>query len=198
MITVDVAAESWRSTLHATPMRPLLIVASGLMLVGVVASWRSGALPEVVGIVGAGALAGAFALGLDDEAIAMLRSSPTSALIRLGHRVAVLVPAMIAAAVVLVVAERLLFAERTALPSISATSALVTAGVAAEVWWSRRRRESAAEGAAVAVIAWALAPSMLPGWWFVDRLGHLWQRDASWVCVLSVVLAVAGTAGRDA
>ena len=198
MIRVDVAAESWRSTLRATPLRPMLIVVSGLMLLGIVASWRNDALPDIVGAIGAGALAGAVALGLDDEANAMLRSSPSSALARLGHRLAILLPALLAAVLTLVAADRLLFAERSSLPSASALVALVAAGIAVEVWWGRRRPETAADGAAVVVMSWVIAPSFVPGLTVIDRLGGAWQTQAPWVLALSVVLALVGTAGRDA
>ena len=198
MITLEVAAESLRPALRATPLRPLLVVVSGLMLVGVVTGWRRAALPDVVGIIGVGALAGAVALGLDDEANTMLRSSPTCPRARPCHRLALLVPALIAAAGTLVVANRLLFAERVSLPSAASLAALVVAGVGVEVWWSRRRPDTAAEGAAIVVMSWALAPSLVPGVWIVDRLGEAWQTEAPWVIALSVMLAVVGTAERDA
>lgn len=198
MIAVEVAAESWRSTLRATPLRPLLVVVSGLMLVGVVNSWRGAALSDVVGIAGVGALAGAVALGLDDEANAMLRSSPTTALIRLVHRLAILVPALLGSAVALIVSDRLFFAERSTLPSAASLVALVVAGVAVEVWWSHRRPDTAAEGAAVVVMSWALAPSFVPDVRLVGELAEAWQSRAPWVFVVSVALVLAGTAGRGA
>ena len=198
MIRVDVAAGSWRSTLRAMPLRPMLTVVSCLMLLGIVVSWRNDALPDVVGAIGAGALAGAVALGLDDEANAMLRSSPSSALARLGLRLMILLPVLLAAVLTLVAADRLLFAERTSLPSAPALMALVAAGIAAEVWWGRRRPENAAEGAAVVVMSWVIAPSFVPGVTVIDRLGGAWQTQAPWVLALSVVLVIAGTAGRDA
>ncbi|HUS42332.1 MAG TPA: hypothetical protein VMY16_06670 [Ilumatobacteraceae bacterium] len=198
MIRVDVATESWRSTLRAMPLRPMLIVVSCLMLLGIVASGRNDALPGVVGVIGAGALAGAVALGLDDEANTMLRSSPSNALARLGLRLMFLGPALLAAVLALVAAERLLFAERSSLPSASALVALATVGIAVEVWWGRRRPETAADGAAVAVMLLVIAPSLVPGIRVIDRLGGAWQTQAPWVIALSVVLVVAGTAGRDA
>ena len=93
---LEVATESLRPTLQATPLRPLLAVVSGLILIGVVASWRSDAFPDVVGIVGAGALAAGVALGLDDEADTMLRSSPSCARVRLGHPLTILLPPLLA------------------------------------------------------------------------------------------------------
>lgn len=198
MITLQVANETWRPTMRATPLRPVLVITSGLILLGVVTSWRNDALPDLVGVIGAGALAGAVALGLDDEAKTLLRSSPTGARARLGHRLAILVPALLAAVVALVVADRLLFAERSMLPTVASLSALVVAGIAVEVWWSRRRPETAAEGAAIVVMSWVIAPSLVPGVRIVDRLGGAWQTDALWVFVVSVVLVVAGTAGRTA
>jgi hypothetical protein len=198
VIAVEVAAESWRSTVQATPLRPLLVVVSGLMLVGLVTSWRSAALPDALGIVGVGALAGALALGLDDEANAVLRSSPTSALGRLAHRLTILVPALLAASGALVVVERFLFAERSALPSAWAFAALVAAGVAVEVWWSRRRPETAAQGAATFVMVWVLAVSLVPDVWILGRVAVAWQLDAPWVLGASLVLAVCGALGRGA
>ena len=178
-------------------LRPLVMVTGGLIVIGIVASWRSARAPDLFGI-GAAALAAAVALGLDDEANTMLRSSPTKALTRLVHRLAILVPALIVATATLLVADRALFAERSPLPSASALVALVAAGIAVEVWWSRRRPDSAAEGAAIVVMAWVLAPSLVPGVWIVDRLGRAWQTDALLVLLVSLVLVVVGTAGRDA
>lgn len=198
MIRVDVATESWRPTLRATPLRPMLTVVSCLMLLGIVASWRNDAFPDVVGVIGAGALAGAVALGLDDEASTMLRSAPSCARVRLGHRLMILLPALLAAVLTLVAADRLLFAERSSLPSASALVALASVGIAVEVWWGRRRPETAADGAAVVVMSWVIAPTIVPGVRVIDRLGGAWQTQAPWVLAVSVVLAVAGTAGRDA
>jgi hypothetical protein len=198
VITLEVAAESFQPTLRATPLRPLLAVVAGLLLVGTVTSWSGDALPDLVGAIGAGALAAGLALGLDDEANTMLRSSPTGARSRLAQRLALLVPALLAAAVTLVVADRLLLAQRSSLPSPASLAALVVAGVGVEVWWSRRRPETAADGAAVVVMSWVIAPSVVPGIRVIDRLGEAWQTQAPWVLALSVVLVVAGTAGRDA
>lgn len=198
MIRFEVATESWRPTLHATSLRPLLTITSCLILIGILTSWRSAQAPDVMSVLGAGALASGMVLGLDDEANTMLRSSPTGALTRLIHRLVVLVPSWFVAAAVLVVADRLLFRERSSLPPASACSALVVAGTAVQVWWSRHRVETAAEGAAVAVMAWALAPLLVPSVWFIDGLARAWQTQAPWVLGLSIVLAVGGTIGRSA
>jgi hypothetical protein len=178
-------------------LRPLVVVTAGLILIGVVASWRSARAPDLFGI-GAGALAAAVALGLDDEANSMLRSSPTNALARLVHRLAILVPALFAATLILLVADRVLFAERSPLPSASAFAALVAAGIAVEVWWGRRRPETAAEGAATFVMVWVLAASLVPDVWIVERVARAWELDAPWVLVASIVLSLAGTVGRGA
>ena len=197
MIRVEVATESWRPTFRATPLRPLVVVTTGLILVAIVASWRSARAPDLFGI-GAGALAAAVALGLDDEANTMLRSSPTNALARLVHRLAILVPALLVATATLLVADRVLFAERSPLPSAPAFAALVAAGIAVEVWWARRRPETSAEGAATFVMAWVLAASLVPDVWIVERVARAWELDAPWVFVASVVLVVGGTIGRGA
>jgi hypothetical protein len=197
MIRAQVLTESWRPTFRATPLRPLIVVTAGLILIAIVTSWRSARAPDLFGI-GAGALAGAAVLGLDDEANSMLRSSPSNALARLVHRLAILVPALVAATVMLLVADRALFAERSPLPSASAFAALVAAGIAVEVWWGRRRSETAAEGAATFVMAWVLAASLVPGVWIVERVARAWELDALWVLVVSIVLVVGGTIGRGA
>ena len=128
----------------------------------------------------------------------MLRSSPTNALTRLLHRLAILVPALIVATATLLVGERILFAERSPLPSASALVALVAAGIAVEVWWSRRRPDTAAEGAATFVMAWVLAASLVPDVWILERVARAWELDAPWVLVASVMVALAGTVGREA
>jgi hypothetical protein len=197
VIRVEVATESWRPTCRATSLRPLVVVTAGLILVAVVASWRSARAPDLFGI-GAGALAAAVALGLDDDANSMLRSSPTNALARLAHRLAILVPALFAATIMLLVADRLLFTERSPLPPASAFAALVAAGIAVEVWWTRRRPDTAAEGAATLVMAWVLAASLVPDVWIVERVARAWELDAPGVLVASIVLALAGTVGRGA
>lgn len=197
MIRAQVLIESWRPTSRATPLRPLAVVTAGLILIAIVTSWRSARAPDLFGI-GAGALAAAFALGLDDEAHTMLRSSPTNALARLTHRLAILVPALFAAAATLLVADRVLYAERSTLPSASAFAALVAAGIAVELWWGRRRPETAAEGAATFVMAWVLAASLVPDVWIVERVARAWELDALGVLVTSIVLVVGGTIGRGA
>jgi hypothetical protein len=189
--------ESWRPTIRATPLRPIGVVMIVMMAIGVIASWRSARAPDLMD-VGAGALAAALALGLDDEANTMLRSSPTAALVRLAHRLAVLVPALVAATVALIVADRFLFAERSPLPSISSFAALVAAGIAVEVWWSRRRPETSAQGAATFVMAWVLAVSLVPDVWILGRVALAWQRDAPWVLGASIALGLCGTLGRGA
>ena len=198
MTQLRVTTESCRPTLRVTPLRPVLAITTGLILLGVVTSWRTAAFPDTLGVVGAGMLAAGVVLGLDDEANTLLQSSPTCARVRLGHRLAILVPALFASVVTLIVVDRLTFAEHSTLPTFASLSALVAAGVAVEVWWSRRRPETATEGACVAVMAWAFAPSLLPDVWIVDRLGGAWQTDAVSVLVVSLVLVVAGTAGRGA
>lgn len=197
MIRAQVVTESWRPTLRATPLRPLVVVTGGLIVIAIVTSWRSARAPDLFGI-GAAALAAAVALGLDDEANTMLRSSPTNALARLAHRLAILVPALLAATVTLLVANRTLFAERSSLPSASALAALVVAGIAVEVWWGRRRPETSAEGAATFVMAWVLAASLVPDVWILERVARAWELDAPWVLVASVMVALAGTVGREA
>jgi putative intracellular protease/amidase len=197
MIRVEVITESWRSTFRATPLRPLVVVTGGLIVIAIVTSWRSARAPDLFGI-GAAALAAAVALGLDDEANTMLRSSPTNALARVVHRLAILVPALCAATVTLLVADRVLFAERSPLPSASALAALVAAGIAVEVWWGRRRPETSAEGAATFVMAWVLAASLVPDVWIVERIARAWELDAPLVLVVSFVLVVGGTIGRGA
>ncbi|HUV18739.1 MAG TPA: hypothetical protein VMW33_09695 [Ilumatobacteraceae bacterium] len=197
MIRAQVLTESRRATFRATPLRPLVVITAGLTLVAIVTSWRSARAPDLFGI-GAGALAAAVALGLDDEANTMLRSSPTNALARLVHRLAILVPALFGATAVLLVAERVLFTERSPLPSASAFAALVAAGIAVEVWWGRRRPETAAEGAATFVMAWLLAASLVPDVWIAERVTRAWELDSPWVLVVSIVLVVGGTIGRGA
>jgi hypothetical protein len=197
VISAEVATEARRFTLRATSLRPLATVTSGLILIGLVASWRSARAPDLAG-AGAGALAAAVALGLDDEANTMLRSSPTNALARLAHRLAILVPAVIAATATLLVADRILFAERTPLTPASSFGALVAAGIAAEVWWSRHRPDTAAEGAATLVMIWVLGSSLVPDVWIVERVARTWELDAPWVLVVSIVLVVGGTVGRGA
>jgi hypothetical protein len=91
-----------------------------------------------------------------------------------------------------------LFAERSPLPSASAFAALVAAGIAAEVWWGRRRPETSAEGAATFVMAWVLAASLVPDVWIAERVTRAWELDSPWVLVVSIVLVVGGTIGRGA
>jgi hypothetical protein len=197
MIRIEVAAESWRPTSRATPLRPLAVVTSAMILIAIVTSWRSTSAPDVLGM-GAGALAAAVALGLDDEANSMLRSSPTNAFARLAHRLAILLPALLAATATLLVADRVLFVERSPMPPVSAFAALVAAGIAVEVWWSRHRPETAAEGAATFVMAWVLAASLVPDVWLVERVVRAWELNASWVFATSIALSLAGTVGRGA
>ena len=196
-MSVGVATASWRATVRATPLRPLVVITCGMIMIATVVSWRSRTAPDLLGI-GAGMLAAAVALGLDDEANTTLRSSPTTASARLAHRLAILLPALFAATVTLLVAERVLFVERTPLPSALGFAALVAAGIAVEVWWSRRRSDRAAEGAATFVMAWVLAASVVPDVWILERVARAWQLDAPLVLGISILLALAGTLGRGA
>jgi hypothetical protein len=147
--------------------------------------------------VGAGALAGGVALGLDDEAASMLRSSPTHALDRLGHRLTVLVPASMAAAAALVVTDRLFVPGPSAIPAVTAITALVAVGLAVQMWWSRRWADTAAEGAAAVVTAWALASLLAPDLLFLHRFAGAWRTHAHWVLGLSVVLVITGLSSGD-
>ena len=84
------------------------------------------------------------------------------------------------------------------MPAASAFAALVAAGIAVEVWWGRRRPETAAEGAATFAMAWVLASSLVPDVWIMERVAGAWELDAPWVLVVSIVLVVGGTLGRGA
>ena len=198
MFRVDVAAQSLRPTLFATPLRPMAAITTGVLSIAVVSSWCGVQTSDVLGVVVAGALAGGVALGLDDEGNASIRSSPTAASVRLAHRLLILIPALLVAVGVLAVADRVLFVELSVGPSALALVALVAGGIAVEVWWGRRRPETAAEGAAVVVMAWALSGSLAPDVWFVHRLAEAWHADAPLVLGVSIVFVVAGVAGRGA
>ena len=198
MFRADVAVQSLRPTLLATPLRPLAAITSGVLLIALVSSWRGAQTSDVLGAVVAGALAGGVALGLDDEGKSSLRSSPTDASARLAHRLFVLIPALFVAVGVLAVADRVLFVEQSARPSASALAALVATGVALEVWWSRRRPETAAQGSAVAVMVWVLAESLAPDVFLVHRLAEAWHTDVAVVIGVSMGIVIAGVAGRGA
>jgi hypothetical protein len=194
----DVAVQSLRPTLLATPLRPLVAITVGLLSIAVVSSWRGVSTSDLLGAVASGALAAGVALGLDDEAHSSLRSSPTAAPVRLAHRLFILIPALLAALGVLAAADRVLFVERSVRSSPLGLAALVAAGVAVDVWWSRRWPATAAEGAAVVVVGWSLAGSFTPDMWFIQRLVEAWDVDAPWLLVSSLVLVITGCAGRSA
>ena len=184
--------------LRATPLRPLTTVTVGLILVAVAASWRSSRAPDVLGTIAVGALAAGVALGLDDEAATMLRSSPTGAFTRLALRIVSLAPALLGAVASLLVADRLLFAARTAVPPLAALGALVMTGIAVDVWSSRRWPEASAEGAAVAVMAWVLAGLLAPDVWLAVQIADAWRAESGWVLAVAAGVAVAGTCGQGA
>jgi hypothetical protein len=196
MIRTQVVVQSARATVRVTPLHPLFAATSILIFVAVVTSRLGVQASEVLGLVGAGALAGGVALGLDDEAASMLRSSPTHALDRLAHRLTVLVPASMAAAAALVVTDRLFVPGPSAIPAVTATTALVAVGLAVQMWWSRRWADTAAEGAAAVVTAWALASLLAPDLLFLHRFAGAWRTHAHWVLGLSVVLVITGATGR--
>ncbi len=198
MIRIEVTAQSVRATLHATPLGPLLAATSMLILVAGVVSRLGANASDLVSVAAAGALAGGVALGLDDEADSMLRSSPTCALSRLGQRLIVLVPALLAAAAALGVTDQLLFHGPSARPSAVAFAALAAVGVAVQVWWRRRWPDTAAEGAAIVVMAWALAGIPGPDALFLHYVADVWHTHAPWVLGLSIVLVITGATGRRA
>jgi hypothetical protein len=198
MFRTEVAAQWLRPTWHATPLRPLLFVTASLMFITAVTSSAGLRASGVPGGVAAGALAAGVALGLDDEAHTMLGSSPTGALHRLGHRLLLLVPAVVAATAVLVASDRLLFDRRSEMPSALALAAIVATGVAVEVWWSRRRPDTAAEGAATVTMGWALAGPLVPDVTMIQRVADSWRLDAVWVLGMACLLVITGATSRPA
>ena len=198
MIDSAVARQSFRATVSVTPLHPLAAVTAGLVAVSVVASWRLPEIPDVVAMAAPGALAAGVALGLDDEGFRFIRVVPTTALARLGLRVAVLIPVLIAATAVLLVVGGLLFDSPVDAPSLGAFSALVAAAVAVEVWWSRHRPETAAEGAAAVVVAWSVSSSILPDVAVLQAGANSWHTHAGALLGLSVAAAVVGSRGRAA
>ncbi|TFH16991.1 MAG: hypothetical protein E4H05_06630 [Acidimicrobiales bacterium] len=171
---------------------------AGLVAVSVMASWRLPEIPDLVAMAAPGALAAGVALGLDDEGFRFIRMVPTTALTRLGLRLAVLIPALIAATAVVLVVGGLLFDASVRAPSLGAAAALVAAAVAIEVWWSRHRPETAAEGSAAAVVAWSVSASILPDVAVLQAGANAWHTHALGVLGLSVVAAVVGSRGRAA
>lgn len=190
--------QSVRPTILATPLRPLLTATTALLVVMVITSRSIEQAPGAMIVAAVGAIAGSVILGLDDEANSTLRSSPTVALVRLVHRLAILVPVLLVAVAALVVADRLLYARASPLPSPTAFVALVTAGVAVQVLWSRHRPDASAESAAVAIVTWALAGTLVPNVAPLPTIADAWLTRAPWVLGVSIVLIAAGTAGRDA
>ncbi len=198
MAPLLVFRQSLRPTIIATPSRPLLTATTVLLVVMVITSRSNEQAPGPMVIAAAGAIAGSVILGLDDEANSTLRSSPTSAFVRLAHRLAVLVPALLVAVAALVVADRVLFARASPLPSPTAFVALVTAGVAMQVVCSRHRPDASAEAAAVAVVAWSLGGTLAPDVAIMRTVADAWINRAPWVLGVSIVLIAVGTAGRAA
>ena len=198
MIGSAVVTQSFRATVSVTPLRPLATVTAGVVAVAVAVSWRLPEVPDLLVSVTPGVLAAGVALGLDDEGFRFVRVVPTTALARLGLRLAVLIPALIAATVSLLVAGGLLFDSKAEAPSLGALSALVAAAIAVEVWWSRHRPETAAEGAGAVVVAWSLSSSILPDVAALQAGANAWHTHALAVFGLSVVAAVVGSCGRSA
>lgn len=198
MIETAVVTQSFRATAAATPLRPLAAVTAGLIVMAGVVSWQSPDAPELIVAAAPAALAAGVALGLDDEGFRFIRTVPTTALARLGLRLAILVPAMVASAACLLVAGRLFFDGLGDPPSPSALAALVGTAIAVEVWWSRHRPDYAAEGAAAVVVAWALSPSVLPAIRVLQDGAYAWHTHALVVLSISVVAAIVGSRGREA
>jgi hypothetical protein len=194
----DVAAHALRSTIHATPLRPLLTVTSGVLLIGAITSRHSTQVPDVMVIAVVGALASGVVMGLDDEAHEVLKTSPTTALSRLALRLAILVALFFGAAGALVTADCMLFSQRSATPAPMAVAALVAAGIAIEVCWSRRRPVLAADGAAVVVMVWSLSGALFSDAVLVGAITDAWRGHASLVFVLSLLVVIAGTSGPEA
>ncbi len=198
MIQSAVVTQSFRATVAVTPLRPLAVVTAGLVAVAVAASWRLQEAPDVLVMAAPGALAAGVALGLDDEAFRLVGPVPTTAIARLGLRLSVLIPALLASVVGLLIAHELLFARTLRAPSAGAVSALVAAAIAVEVWWSRFRPEGAAEAAAVVVVTWSLSAFVLPPVDAIQAGADAWNRYPLVVLGVSVVAAVIGSLGRAA
>ncbi len=198
MMNSAVATQSFRATASITPLEPLVSIAAGLVAVAVVMSWRMSETPDLLLTAAPGALAAGVALGLDDEGFRFIRTMPTTALARLGLRLAVLLPVLVVATASLFVFERMLFDHPGITPSATALGALVAAGVAIEVGVSRNRPENAAEVAAGAVMAWAVAESLVPNVLGLQTLAGAWHTHALAVIGASLVVAIFGSAGREA
>ncbi len=197
MIESEVVTQSFRATVSVTPLRPLAAITAGLVSIAVVASWRVPEVPDVLVMATPGALAAGVALGLDDEGFRFIRPVPTTALARLGLRLAVLIPVLIAAIALLLVTDGLLFDSPVDASSAS-VAALVAAAVAVDVWWSRHRPETAAEGAAAVVVGWSLSASVLPDVAVLQAGANWWHTHSFAVLGLSVVAAALGLRGRAA
>ena len=197
MMQPEVVTQSFRATVSVTPLQPLGVVTVGLVSIAVAASWRLAEAPDVVLTAAPGALAAALVLGLDDEGFRFIRPVPTTALARLGQRLLVLIPALVASIAVLLVVGRLLFAEID-MPSAGALSALVAAGVSVEVWCARYRPEVAAEVASATVMGWSLSATFLPNLEVLQTGANSWQTHAVVVVVVSVAATAVGLRGRAA
>lgn len=193
-----VATQSFRATASITPLEPLASITAGLVAVAVVMSWRMSATPDLLLSAAPGALAAGVALGLDDEGFRFIRTMPTPPLARLALRLTLLLPVLVVSTTSLLVFERVLFDHPGITPSASALGALVAAGIAIDVVVSRYRPESAAELAAGAVVAWAVADSLVPNMVGVKTLAGAWHNDALAVLAASIVIAIFGSAGREA
>ncbi len=187
-------APTWRST----QWLPMATVGLVLAVIGGITRLRGTTAPDSLLVAACGAFVATAVLALDDSAHTLVHATPTSARIRLLHRVAVTAPIAMCGLALVVGAQRLLFEPpSSAPPSALAVASLLSTGIATKALVNRRRPELAAETGAGVALGWALiglalAPQIAP-----TSITMAW-RDHPWPVLLATLVATFLATGSQA
>lgn len=176
------------------------MVAVGFVLADIegLARLRGTTAPDGLLVAACAAFVATAVLALNDPAHTLVHATPTSARIRLLHRVAVTTPIAMFGLALVVGAQRLLFEPpSSAPPSALAVASLLSTGIATKALVNRRRPELAAETGACVVLGWALsdlalAPQIAPTW-----ITMAWREHPGPVLVATLVATLLGTGSQE-
>lgn len=168
-------ALAWlRPTRRAIDWTPLIVIAAAQLAVGTVLGWRYGEVPGLVQHLAAAGLAASVVLSLHDPARPLLQALPTPLLVRLSHRVVLLLGATAATTAVLVVIVNLQASSPAVQPGLpAALIALIAFGIAVHAA-AGPVIDHASELAASAVLLWVGTAVAIPAELVPDAVRFAW------------------------
>ncbi len=177
------------------------MVAAGLTvaLVGGIARLRGTTAPNGLPVAACAAFVATAVLALDDPAHTLVHATPTSARIRLLHRIAVATPLAMISLALVAGAQRWFFEPPTSpSPSALAVAALFSTGVATKALVTRRRPERAAETGAGVALGWALSGVALVPQLAPTSITMAWSEHPWPVLLATLAVAFLATGSQAA